>query len=82
MVLDTTGAKHHDCGMSKTTYPERVLGTSPQVAEMLGVSPETVRRWAKQNKIPSIRLPGGTFKFDMTEIAKLLDGLGPLDTTS
>lgn len=67
---------HHSRGMGKTTYPQRVLGSSPEVAQLLGVSTETVRRWAKQNKIPSVQLPGGTYKFDMTEIAKLLDGLG------
>jgi excisionase family DNA binding protein len=39
------------------------LLTARQVADLLGVSAETVLRWARNGKLPAIRLPGGAIRF-------------------
>lgn len=40
------------------TPPEELL-TAEEVAAALKVHPETVRRWARDGRIPSIQLPAG-----------------------
>jgi predicted site-specific integrase-resolvase len=42
----------------------RVLLTATGVAEMVGVSPATVLRWARGGALPSLRLPSGAVRFD------------------
>jgi excisionase family DNA binding protein len=39
------------------------LMTAREVADLLGVSTETVLRWVRQGKLPAIRLPGGAIRF-------------------
>ena len=39
------------------------LLTARALAEQLGVSAETVLRWARRREIPSIHLPGGAVRF-------------------
>ena len=39
------------------------LLSAREVADMLGMSPETVLRWVRQGKLPAIRLPGGAIRF-------------------
>jgi excisionase family DNA binding protein len=39
------------------------LLTARQVADMLGVSAETVLRWTRKGQLPAIRLPGGAVRF-------------------
>ena len=39
------------------------LLTAREVAELLGVSTETVLRWARRGLLPAIRLPGGAIRF-------------------
>jgi excisionase family DNA binding protein len=39
------------------------LLTARQVADMLGVSAETVLRWTRRGELPAIRLPGGAIRF-------------------
>jgi excisionase family DNA binding protein len=41
---------------------DRLL-TAREVADVLGVSTETVLRWARRDAIPSITLPGGAKRF-------------------
>jgi len=41
---------------------DRLL-TARQVADMLGVSAETVLRWTRRGELPAIRLPGGAIRF-------------------
>lgn len=43
-----------------------------QVAEMFGVSPETVAKWADEGKVPSFRTPGGQRRFYLSDITALL----------
>lgn len=59
-------------------YPE-YLKTS-EVARMLHVSPKTVSRWAKEEKIPHVRTLGGHRRFpadDIRRLATMLAGEAP-----
>ena len=48
------------------------LETAEQVAEHVKVTPETVRRWARNGIIPSIKLSGKVVRFDMAEVESAL----------
>ena len=51
------------------------LLTTRQVAEFLGVSPETVlRRW-RRGEIPGVRLASNVLRFRESEIERWVDGL-------
>ncbi|RLC73694.1 MAG: DNA-binding protein [Chloroflexi bacterium] len=57
--------------------PEREVAarmlTTTQVAELLGVHPNTVRKWANQGFLQVVRLgPRGDRRFPEEEIARLL----------
>jgi excisionase family DNA binding protein len=39
------------------------LLTARAVADLLGVSAETVLRWTRRGELPAIRLPGGAVRF-------------------
>jgi excisionase family DNA binding protein len=39
------------------------LLTAREVAELLGVSAETVLRWTRRGDLPAIRLPGGAIRY-------------------
>jgi excisionase family DNA binding protein len=39
------------------------LLTAREVADHLGVSPETVLRWTRRGELPAIRLPGGVIRY-------------------
>jgi excisionase family DNA binding protein len=44
------------------------LLTARAVADLLGVSSETVLRWTRRGELPGIRLPGGAIRFREEEI--------------
>jgi excisionase family DNA binding protein len=48
------------------------LLTARQVAELVGVSPETVLRWTRRGELPAIRLPGGRLRYDAAAIDEWL----------
>lgn len=48
------------------TTPELRLA---EAAGILGVRPETLRRWADSGKVPSVRTPGGERRFRREDIA-------------
>ncbi len=48
------------------------LMTVREVARALRVDDETVHRWAREGKLPAIRLPGRVKRFRRAEIAALL----------
>ena len=39
------------------------LLTAREVADLLGVSTETVLRWTRRGDLPAIRLPGGAIRY-------------------
>lgn len=49
-----------------------MLLTPSEVAEMFGVEPQTVTRWAAAGKINCIKTPGGHRRFREAEIRQLL----------
>jgi len=48
------------------------LRTAREVADMIGVSTETVLRWTRRGDLPAIRLPGGAIRFSETALAEWL----------
>jgi len=48
-----------------------VLLTPREVAELFGVDPKTVTRWAKAGKLTSIRTLGGHRRFRESEVEDL-----------
>lgn len=67
---------------------DRVTGrllTGREVADLYRVSPETVRRWHRAGKLPSVRTPGGAIRFredDLDErLAARATGADTLVTT-
>jgi excisionase family DNA binding protein len=46
-----------------------------EVAELLGVSPKTVTRWAREGKLPCLRTLGGHRRYPEHEIRELAAGL-------
>lgn len=48
------------------------LLTPAEVAAMFRVNRKTVSRWAAAGTLPSIRTPGGKYRFRASEVATLL----------
>jgi excisionase family DNA binding protein len=48
--------------MTSDAVTGRLL-TARQVAELIGVSTETVLRWTRRGELPAIRLPGGALRY-------------------
>jgi excisionase family DNA binding protein len=48
------------------------LMTAREVADLLGVSTETVLRWTRRGDLPAIRLPGGAIRFRVDELEEWL----------
>lgn len=61
--------------MSETTTEERGYLTRADVAHMLGVSPNTVTRWAREGRLPCQVTLGGHHRFDREVIAEIRRGL-------
>jgi excisionase family DNA binding protein len=58
--------------MSSTSDYPPILDAA-QVAELLGMNVQMVRRYAREGRIPAYKLPGGrTFKFIRDEIIDFL----------
>lgn len=49
------------------------LATAREVADLLGVSPETVLRWTRRGELPAIRLPGGAVRYRPDELDSWLE---------
>ena len=50
------------------------LLTACPVADLLGVSAETVLRWSRRGQLPAIRLPGGAIRFREDDLERWLAG--------
>ncbi len=57
--------------IKKLNKPEKLL-TPSQVGKLLGISPITVRFWAKEGRLKFITTPGGHRRFERAEIEKLV----------
>lgn len=53
------------------------LLTPGQVAELFGVDPKTVTRWANAGKLHPIRTLGGHRRFPADEVQRLLEEIDP-----
>lgn len=49
--------------------------TRSQVAELFGVSPHTVTRWAKEGRLPSVLTPGGHRRYPRKSVERLVQEL-------
>jgi len=51
--------------------------TAEDVAEMVNVKPETVRRWCREKKIRHLKLPGakGAYRFSQKDIKTFIASL-------
>jgi excisionase family DNA binding protein len=56
------------------------LLTTIQVAELLAVHRNTVRRWAEEGQIDSILLPGGHHRYREADVLRML-GRAPVPDT-
>jgi excisionase family DNA binding protein len=52
---------------------DRLL-TAREVADLLGVSVETILRWTRRGALPAIRLPSGAIRFREVELDEWLAG--------
>ena len=50
------------------------LLTARQVAELVGMSTETVLRWTRKGTLPAIRLPGGALRYREADLEQWLEG--------
>jgi excisionase family DNA binding protein len=53
-------------------YDDRLLKPS-EVAEVFGVDPKTVVRWANDGRIVSVRLPSGRHRFRQSVVDAVLE---------
>lgn len=46
------------------------LATAEEVAAHLGVSPSTVRAWARTGKIPAVKIAPTVLRFDLADVTE------------
>jgi excisionase family DNA binding protein len=51
-----------------------VLVTTDRVAEMLNVTPQTVRLWTREGKLHPVPWPGRTYRYRLEDIEAILAG--------
>ena len=51
---------------------QKTLLAPDEVAQIVGVSSQTVRRWADAGILPTIRLPSGVRRFEAYDVLALL----------
>jgi excisionase family DNA binding protein len=49
------------------------LLTGCEVADLLGVSAETILRWTRRGELPAIRLPGGAIRYRENDLEGWLE---------
>jgi excisionase family DNA binding protein len=52
---------------------ERQWLTTADLAHMFDMSEATIRRWARQRRLPHFLSPGGQYRFDAAEIQILVE---------
>lgn len=78
LYLDSLGAR---------SYGQPVMSTAPvqhgfdlsttEAADMLGLHPTTIRRWAQLGRIPHWLTPGGQIRFRAVDVVAVLDNCHP-----
>jgi putative resolvase len=53
----------------------KVLGIT-EAAELLGISPTTLRRWVEDGTVKAVKLPSGHRRFEVSEIERKRRELG------
>ena len=53
----------------------KIFADTSDIAKMLSVGVQTIRGWANQKKIPSMKLPNGKFIFDPAEVIAAVKNL-------
>jgi len=71
---DTPGMKTIDDVRAAAIEPPAVLTTS-EVSRLLGVSPNTVTRWAREGRLPCRLTLGGHHRFERQAIEGIREGL-------
>ncbi len=56
--------------------PQSRLLSRRQVADLFGVSPHTVYRWAKEGRLPVVMTLGGRRRYPAEEVARLASAAG------
>jgi len=56
---------------------ETSLLSTQEAADLIGVSGETLRRWAADKKVTHIRLPSGQLRFRLEDIQEALQPIPP-----
>lgn len=59
--------------MKNKDFEQEVLLTPAQAAEIFGVDPKTITRWAVAGKIDSTRTLGGHRRFKEVDVLRLRD---------
>ncbi len=57
----------------KSTHDEKPTLRLSEAASLLGVHPDTLRRWADAGQVPCTRTPGGERRFLRTDIDAVYD---------
>lgn len=57
--------------------PNEPLLTVDEVAALVRLDGETVRRWARDGLVPSVKLPGGQWRFRQSDVDAILGGNAP-----
>ena len=60
-----------------TMPDEASLLSTQEAADLIGVSGETLRRWAADKKVTHIRLPSGQLRFRLADIQDALQPIPP-----
>lgn len=55
--------------------------TTTEAAEILGVTAETVRTWAKKRRIRHVELPSGQLRFTRSDVDAVLTPVEPATPT-
>jgi excisionase family DNA binding protein len=71
--IDTVGLeKLKENIRQKLKNPKELLLTPSAAAELLSVSPTTIRLWARNGRLTSVKTPGGHRRFNRDEVLSLL----------
>lgn len=58
---------------AESVAPQECLLRPEQVAVRFNVSPRTVTYWAWRGKLPSVRTPGGQYRFRPSDVNALME---------